>query len=77
MGMRYRVRRFLDGLFMTDVAWKEKYCPNIMRWFAMSDKERREAFDRMKARADDNYRDMLRGAGHSEEVIDRHMTRVT
>ena len=68
------IRRFIDSIFMTDHEWKKKHCPTIHWWlFEASEEDKQKAFEVMKKNADRNYRDMLLGAGHTQEVATRHM----
>lgn len=68
------IRRFIDGFILTDHEWKKKHCPTL-HWllFEASDEEQSAAFEKIRQRADENYRDMLLAAGHSMEVSTRHM----
>jgi len=65
-------REYWDNLFMSDYKWKEKYCPTLTRMICDPD-FMKEVLGKAKEQADDNYYQMLKMAGHSDEEIKKHL----
>ena len=49
-----KIKRWLDGIFLSDHEWKKKHCPNLYNYlFGMTDEERHEVWERQRREAKD------------------------